>query len=63
MTNQKLKISVNTHFLDKMAKERRFYGEGFENVELTLDEIAEVINLGCTISYQFRDGSPASSMT
>jgi hypothetical protein len=56
MTNQKLKLSVNTHFLDKMAKDKRFYGEGFENVELTLDEIAEVINLGCTISYQFRGG-------
>jgi Origin of replication binding protein len=56
MTKQKLKLSVNTHFLDKMTKERRFYGEGFENAELSLDEIAEVINLGCTISYQFRDG-------
>lgn len=47
---------MNTHFYDKVPKEKRFYSEGFENVELTLDEIAEVINLGCTISYQYRDG-------
>lgn len=56
MTQRKLKLSVNTQFFDKATKERRFYSEGFESVELSLDEIAEVINLGCTISYQFRDG-------
>ncbi len=56
MATRKLRLSVNTHFFDKMTKEKRFYREGFENVELTLDEIAEVINLGCTISYQFRNG-------
>jgi hypothetical protein len=56
MANKKLRLSVNTHFYDKVPKEKRFYSEGFENVELTLDEIAEVINLGCTISYQYRDG-------
>jgi hypothetical protein len=39
-----------------MTKHNRFYREGFENVELTLDEMAEVINLGCTISYQYLDG-------
>jgi hypothetical protein len=56
MKRQKLKLSVNVHFFDKTAEKRRFYREGFENTELTLDEIAEIINLGCTISYQFRGG-------
>ena len=56
MTARKIKLSVNTHFFDKMTKEKRFYREGFNNEELTLEDIAEVINLGCTISYQYRDG-------
>lgn len=56
MTPRKIKLSVNTHFVNKTADEKRFYREGFDNEELTLEEIAEVINLGCTISYQYRDG-------
>lgn len=56
MTARKIKLSVNTHFFDKMTEEKRFYREGFGSEELTLEEIAEVIHLGCTISYQYRDG-------
>ena len=56
MTQRKLKLSVNTHFIDKTVEEKRFYREGFYNDELTLDQIADAINKGFTISYQFLDG-------
>lgn len=56
MALRKYKISVTTGFIDKTPKHKKYYREGFHNVEYTLDEIAEAINLGCTISFQFRDG-------
>lgn len=56
MASRKFKISVTTGFIDKTPRHKKYYREGFHNVEYTLDEIAEAINLGCTISYQFRDG-------
>ena len=56
-TEQLHRLSVNTHFLDKTPpKDNKFLAEGFEPYELTLLEIAEVVQNGFAISYQFASG-------
>jgi hypothetical protein len=56
MSERKIKLSVNPHFTDKTPDHKKFYREGFINGEMTLEAIAEAINEGYSISYQFRDG-------
>lgn len=56
MDNKKFRLSVNPHFTDKTADHKKYFREGFQNGEMTLEEIAEVINEGYSISYQFKDG-------
>lgn len=56
MEKAKYKLSVNPHFTDKAPDHKKYYKQGFENGEMTLEGIAEVINEGYTISYQFKDG-------
>lgn len=57
MTERLLKLSISKNFLDKNPlKTNNPFKEGFDPYELTLDELAQVINMGMTISYQFAGG-------
>ena len=56
MASQKLKLSVSDKFDNKEYIDKKYFSIGFENAELTMKEIAEVIDLGCAISYQYIDG-------
>jgi len=56
MASQKLKLSVSGKFDNKECIDKIYFSIGFENAELTMKEIAEVIDLGCAISYQYIDG-------
>jgi hypothetical protein len=56
MEPKKYKLSVNPNFTDKTPDRTNYFREGFHSCEMTLDDIAEAINEGYTISYQFRDG-------
>jgi len=56
MYEKTYKLSLSMGFINKTPiKNKLAYKEGFQTFELTLRELREAIDLGMTLSYQFRD--------
>lgn len=52
-----LKVSFNAGLINKEPpKSTKSFREGFDPHELLIDDVAEAINMGAALSYQFRDG-------
>ncbi len=57
MPDKKIKLSINKFLIDKnKPADLRYFREGFENAELTLEELRDHVNDGHAFSYQYRDG-------
>lgn len=55
-TNKKLRLSVNPHLVDKASdSDKRLFSHGFHAMEISIDELAEVVSEdGFAFSYQFQ---------
>ena len=57
MDQRQLKVSVNTQLIDKIKPANKLaYSHGFQTGEFTVEDLAEVINMGYAISYLYVDG-------
>lgn len=57
MTSSKIRLSVNKFLIDKdKPKDTSYFSKGFDNAEMTLEELRDHINQGFAISYQYRGG-------
>lgn len=56
-TGRLLKISFNDRLIDKNAPvDTKYFAEGFDPCEATLDEFETVVTSGVAFSYQFKNG-------
>ena len=59
---RKLKFSVNTLLIDKVRPNNTIaFSTGFESVEMTVEELAETVQMGFAVSYQFIGGERKTS--
>ena len=59
---RKLKFSVNQLLIDKVRPSNTIaFSTGFESVEWTVEELAEVVKMGFAVSYQFIGGERKTS--
>ena len=62
MINPKVKIAINSRLIDKNeAGEKSLFVEGWQNVELTTDELADAIGIGIAYTAQHRGRRKAAN--